>query len=193
MVKVRIFVEGEDDEKFITKLLSDLKKNNQLKISEETNNFNKYINVMHGKSKLLNYKHSKYEQVSEEIKAGAIEKVLFIFDCDFKENDKKCGGIDNSKRCFDSLIKELAWKVEIDVYIFEKNLDYFLLETINENECYEDFKSLIECLDIEKLKPNKKPIANLYKNLYPSPQFDFNHQNFNNIKQKLQNLFEGIY
>ena len=188
---VRVFVEGKDDKNFIVKLLQDLLKNNQLEVSKEIS-FEKYINIMNGKSKLLDHNQLKYEQVTKEIEIGEIEKVLFIFDCDFEEDDKKCGGIKNSKKCFNNLVKELSWKIEVDVYIFEKNLDYFLLETINENECYEDFKSLVECLDIEKLKPNKKPIANLYKNLYPSPQFDFNHPNFNNIKQKLKNLFEGI-
>ncbi len=185
---VRVFVEGSDDENFIIKLLQDLVRNNQIKKI----NFKNYINIMNGKSKLLDYNHEKYKQVAEEIKIGEIEKVLFIFDCDFEKDDKKCGGMENSKNCFDNLIGNLAWKIETDVYIFDKNLDYFLLETINKNDCYEDFNDLVDCIDIEKLKPNRKPIANLYRDLYPASQFNFKHTNFNTLKQKLKNLFEGI-
>jgi len=98
----------------------------------------------------------------------------------------------NSLACFENLKKELNWNISIDVYIFEKNLDYFLLETINTKECYEHFDKLVGCLDVEKVKPNKKPIANLYRDLYPYPQFDFKDDRFQPLKDKLIDLFKGI-
>ena len=187
-MSIRIFVEGNDDKKFIITLLNDLKKNKQIEIIDSIN-FNIYIEVMGSKTNLLNSKHIKYQKVKDKI-GFEIKKVLFVFDCDFKKDDKNCNGMKNSQKCFENLKKELNWSIPIDVYIFNRNLDYFLIETIKEKECYPHFNNLIECLDIEKLKPNKKPIANLYRDLYPYPQFDFKDSNFDELKQKLKNLFK---
>ncbi len=189
-MSLRIFVEGNDDKNFIVKLLNDLKTYKEIDILDNIN-FNNYIEVMGSKSKLLDKNHIKYNRLSQKI-GFEIKKALFIFDSDFEEDDKNCNGMENSKKCFDKLIKELDWKIEIDVYIFDKNLDYFLVETINKKECYEHFDKLVECLDVEKLKPNKKPIANLYRDLYPYPQFDFKDDRFQPVKDKLIDLFKGI-
>ena len=185
-----IIVEGNDDKNFMVTLLNDLKKNNEIDVTKSIN-FNNYIEVMGSKSKLLNHEHSKYQKLSMKI-GNDVEKVLFIFDCDFEIDDKNCNGMEESKKCFDDLIKELKWKIKSDVYIFDKNLDYFLVETINTKECYEYFDELVKCLKVEKLKPNKKPIANLYRDLYPYPQFDFKDNSFQPLKDKLIDLFKGI-
>jgi hypothetical protein len=188
---VRVFVEGSDDEKFIIKILQDLIKNKELELSKKIN-FKSYINILGSKTKLLDFTQSKYGQVTSEIELGEVQKALFIFDCDFEIDDKNCNGMDKSKKCFDLLKKNLQWNIEIDVYIFNKNLDYFLMETIKDKDCYDDFQKLINCLDVEKLKPNKKPIANLYRDLYPYPQFDFKDDRFRPLKDKLIDLFKGI-
>ena len=188
---VRIFVEGVDDEKFIIKLLNDLKNSSDIRVPSNFN-FGSIINRFGGKKKLLDSSHTKYKQVSKLIEIGEIKRALFIFDCDFEKDDNSCNGMENSKKCFDKLIKELDWNIEVDVYIFNKNLDYFLLKTINTKECYTHFNNLVECLEVETLKPNKKPIANLYRDLYPYPQFDFKDEKFQELKTKLKNLFEGI-
>jgi hypothetical protein len=142
------------------------------------------------KKQLLDYSNDKYKKMTMEVQKGKIQKVLFIFDCDFEKDDKICGGMVNSKKCIESLIKELGWDIPVDYYIFDKNLDYFLVETIKDKECYDSFESLINCLELEKIKPNKKPIANLYKDLYPYPKFDFEHKNFEPLKNKLKELFK---
>ncbi len=187
-MSLRIFVEGNDDKNFIITLLDDLKKNSEIEIGKNIN-FNAYVEVMGSKSNLLNTNHTKYKKISAKI-GFEIEKALFIFDCDFKKDDKNCNGMKKSQECFNNLKKDLNWNIEIDLYIFDKNLDYFLVETINTKECYEHFDKLIECLDVEKLKPNKKPIANLYRDLYPYPQFYFKDDRFEPIKTKLKNLFK---
>jgi len=153
-------------------------------------NFGSIINRLGGKKKLLDATHDKYRQVSQLIEIEEVKKVLFIFDCDFEKDDKNCNGMKKSLVCFEDLKKALNWNIPIDVYIFDKNLDYFLLETINTKSCYEDFDKLVKCLEVEKLKPNKKPIANLYRDLYPYPQFDFKDNRFDDLKQKLKNLFK---
>ncbi|MEA3227639.1 MAG: hypothetical protein U9P38_01070, partial [Campylobacterota bacterium] len=55
---------------------------------------------------------------------------------------------------------------------------------------FEKDDKLCNCLESEKIKPNKKPIANMYRDLYPYPKFDFKHEKFDLLKQKLQNLFK---
>jgi len=184
---VKLIVEGDNDKKFFTKLLNHLANNGKLKKRD----FSSYIMHMGGKSKLLDADNSKYiKTLTPQVKNDKLKKALFIFDCDFEKDNRNCNGMEKSKKCFDILIKALNWDIEIDVYILNRNLDYFLIETIKDKDCYKHFKELIDCLDIEKLKPNRKPIANLYRDLYPYPQFDFNHKNFNELKQKLKNLFE---
>ncbi len=159
---VRVFVEGIDDEKFIIKLLNDLKSSSDIEVPKAFN-FGSIINRLGGKKKLLDFNHEKYKQVSELIEIDEIRKALFIFDCDFEKDDKTCNGMKKSLECFENLKKE----------------------------CYEHFDDLIKCLDVEKLKPNKKPIANLYRDLYPYPQFDLKDDRFNELKEKLKNLFKG--
>jgi hypothetical protein len=183
-----IIVEGKDDKNFIVSLLNDLKKNNEIEV-EDRINFHDYIEVMGGKAKLLDSNNSKYTKLKMKIENYDIKKSLFIFDCDFKIDDTHCNGMKESRQCFDDLLKNLNWDIPIELYIFDRNLDYFLIETIKSKECYENFDSLIDCLDVEKVKPNKKPIANLYRDLYPYPQFDFKDNRFNELKTKLKNLF----
>ena len=189
-MSIRIIVEGNDDKNFIISFLNYLKSIGELKVLENIN-FQNYIEVMKGKSKLLDSNNIKYKRLSQKI-AYRIKGVLFIFDCDFSKDDNKCGGMINSKRCFEELKEALNWNIFIDYFIFDKNLDYFLLETIKERECYENFNSLVDCLEVEKLKPNKKPIANLYKDLQPYPPFDFKHQKFQPLKDKLIELFKHL-
>ena len=180
---VRIFVEGEDDKKFIIALFRFLKKNN--KINFESNSvFDEYITVMKNKSKLLDI--NNYTDISEIVEKK-IKRVLFIFDCDFEIDDKRCNGIENSEICFDNLKKELNWNVEIDHYIFNRNLDYFISETIEKEHC---LLQIEECLELNTLKPNRKPLSALYSIMYPKAPYNLVHPNFDELKQKLQNLFK---
>ncbi|KIM10373.1 MAG: hypothetical protein KU38_07725 [Sulfurovum sp. FS08-3] len=187
-MSLRIFVEGNDDKNFIVSILNDLKSKQMIIVAENTN-FNNYIEVMGSKKNLLDSAHDKYKKISSKINFE-IKRSLFIFDCDFVKDDNDCNGMEKSKECFDTLIENLKWKIDIDVHIFNRNLDYFLIETIKDKECYEHFDNLVTCLEVESVKPNKKPIANLYRDLYPYPKFDFNHPHFDEFKTKLQNLFE---
>lgn len=184
-----IFVEGKDDKNFIIALLNDLKKNKNINVDDNIN-FDNYIETMGGKSKLLDATHSKYKKTFMKVDNDEITKALFIFDCDFEKDDKTCNGMDKSLFCYENLIQQLNWNIDFDCYIFNRNLDYFLIETIKDKECYENFDGLIECLEVENIQPNKKPIANLYRDLYPYPKFDFSDERFNELKIKLINLFK---
>ncbi|MDQ7086177.1 MAG: hypothetical protein Q9M36_15260 [Sulfurovum sp.] len=124
-----IIVEGKDDKNFFISLLNDLKKNNKI-IVQDNINFDDYIEVMGGKSKLLDSHHTKYKKLKMKIDNGDVDKALFIFDCDFEIDDKNCNGMEKSQKCYDDLIVDLKWNIKSNVHIFNKNLDYFLVETI---------------------------------------------------------------
>ncbi|MFK5971029.1 MAG: hypothetical protein QM487_13055 [Candidatus Marithrix sp.] len=179
---VKIIVEETDDKNLLMALLRDLNLGDKSKLPS-------YFEIMGGKSPLLDFEQRKYNKLNGQIELNKITKVLFIFDCDLEEDDKKCGGIEKSEQCFNRLKEKLNWNIDIDYYIFNRNLDYFLVDTITpetRQQCFTDFE---ECIDLKKIKPNRKPIANLYRDLYPQNPYDFSHKKFNTLKQKLINLF----
>jgi uncharacterized protein YutE (UPF0331/DUF86 family) len=178
---VKIICEGSDDKTFLRLLLNDLKKTSSV---PDIENFDGYIEKMGGKSKLLD--SSKYRLLNKQI-GTKIKKVLFVFDCDFEEDDKLCGGMQNSIDAIESLIKKLDWKIEVDYYIFNKNLDYFIIDTLDKKD---DFLACEECFNLKELNKNRKILTCIYKSLYPKKPFDFSHQNFNKLKTKLKNLFK---
>jgi hypothetical protein len=179
---VRVFVEGEDDKKFIISLFLFLKKNGQITF-ESNANFDDFITIMGNKSKLLNV--DSYIDKSPIIKKKG-KKVLFLFDCDLDTDDKKCGGIEKSEECFTKLKNELDWNIPIDYYIFNRNLDYFIAETIEKEHC---LLQIERCLDLNVLKPNRKPLAALYGIMYPKAPYNLEHTNFDVLREKLINLF----
>jgi uncharacterized protein YutE (UPF0331/DUF86 family) len=178
---VRIFCEGSDDKTFLRLLLNDLKKSGDI-IGFE--NFDSIVKIMGGKSNLLN--KDSYETINKQI-GKQISKVLFIFDCDFEEDDKSCGGLEKSKKVIEDLIIELYWKIEVDYYIFNKNLDYFIIDTLDKKE---NFLGCEECFKLKELNKNRKILTCIYKSLYPKKPFDFSHENFDELKEKLKNLFK---
>jgi hypothetical protein len=178
---VKIICEGSDDKTFLRLLLNDLKKTSSV---PDIENFDGYIEKMGGKSKLLDA--SKYKLLNKQI-GTKVKKVLFIFDCDFQEDDKVCGGLENSKKAIEDLIVQLDWKIEVDYYIFNKNLDYFIIDTLDKKD---NFLGCEECFKLKELNKNRKILTCIYKSLYPKKPFDFEHQNFDKLKQKLKNLFK---
>ncbi len=178
---VRIFCEGSDDKTFLRLLLNDLKKSQNI-IGQH--NFDSIIKVMGGKSNLLDKK--SYKTVNKQV-GKQIKKVLFVFDCDFIEDDNICGGLENSIKAIEKLITTLDWKIEVDYYIFNKNLDYFIIDTIDKKE---NFLGCEECFELKELNKNRKILTCIYKSLYPKKPFDFSHPNFNELKHKLKKLFK---
>lgn len=178
---VKIICEGSDDKTFLRLLLNDLKKSNDIL---GIKNFDAYIEIMGGKENLLN--HENYRTISKDIKKG-VTQILFIFDCDFEEDDNKKNGMKNSKKSIESLITKLDWEIEVNYYIFNKNLDYFIIDTLDKRD---NFLGCEECFDLKKLNKNRKILTCIYKSMYPRKPFDFTHENFNPLKQKLKNLFK---
>jgi len=178
---VRIVCEGIDDEGFLKSLLR------HLKIRNKDYDFNQNIQNTNGKSNLLKAKTYK-ENLSLDV-GKSVKKVLFVFDADFSTDDKICGGLQNSQECIKQLITSLNWSIETDYYIFDKNLDDFIIKTLSKEQ-QQCFKKFDKCLDIEVKNKNKKISTCIYKKLYPQTPYDFSHKNFNALKQKLTELFQ---
>jgi hypothetical protein len=178
---MRVFCEGIDDKFFIIGLLKHLEVNGELNAKPE---YGKYVYPKGCKSKLLDIHNYKKES---KLVGKSIKKVLFIFDADFPENNHKDGGLEKSKITIKKLIQDLNWNIKTDYYIFDKNLDDFIMKTIEKKACFEEFE---KCLEIEAKNKNKKISTCIYKKLYPNSPYDFSHQNFNELKTKLTNLFQ---
>jgi len=190
MVKVAIFHEGNAKKTHDNELLKLLIKALELPINKI-----KFVG-MDTKSNFFKKENDNYKELLLDIKRKAIKKVLFVVDADYRENDSKYGGYQNTKIELEKIIKALSLENTSDIYITcdpnDKSgyLESLILSTIpkEQKECIENF---LECSDF-KSKENHKAILNqIYKTAYPKAPFDFTHENFNELKQKLQTLFEG--
>jgi hypothetical protein len=146
------------------------------------------------KSNFFKPNSSAYKELLSEIKDETISKILFVIDADYEKNDSKYGGYKNTKIRLEKVINRLKIKNCSDLYITcdpnTKNgyLESLILSSIpkEQKECIETF---LDCSEF-KSKENDKAILNqIYKSAYPKAPFDFSHKNFNELKQKLQNLF----
>jgi len=147
------------------------------------------------KSNFFKLNNRTYNELKVEISEKAIEKILFVIDADYEQNDSKYGGYKNTKRELQSIIKVLRLEEYSDIYITcDPNnqcgyLESLILSTIpvKEKVCIESF---LECSEF-KSKENHKAILNqIYKTAYPNAPFDFSHSNFDELKEKLKKLFE---
>jgi len=189
MVKVAIFHEGNNKKTHDNQLLKLLLENLALDVNKV-----KFIG-MGNKSEFFKIDNNNYKELKLDIKRNAISKILFVIDADYIETNAKYGGFDNTLEEIIAIRKELNIYEISDVFITcdldtkEGYLESLILSTIpvEQQECIETF---LECNDF-KSKENHKAILNqIYKTAYPNAPFDFSHQNFNELKQKLKNLFK---
>ena len=189
MVKVAIFHEGNNKKTHDNELIALLIK--QLRLDIERVKFF----GMGSKGNFFKIDHKNYKELKLDIELRNVSKVLFVVDADYEENDKTYGGYANTKRELEKFIEKLGIKDISDIYIMCEPsskcgyLESFILSTIpqKQKECIETF---LDCSEF-KSKENHKAILNqIYKIAYPNAPFDFSHPNFNELKQKLINLFE---
>jgi len=149
------------------------------------------------KSNFFKSEHPSYKNLKNLIECEEINKLLFVVDADYEHNDKKHGGYKNTENALKNIIDELGFQDYSDIYIVcdpktkEGYLESLILSTIPEqhNLCIQNFLSCSEF----KSKENHKSILNqIYKIAYPNKPYDFSHENFDTLKQKLRNLFEEI-
>ena len=146
------------------------------------------------KSNFFKIEYKGYKSLQLKIEEEEITKILFVVDADYEKNDTQYGGYENTERMLKAVISDLNLEDYAEIYITcdpEDQCGYlesFILSTIPDTHkaCIEHF---LHCSEF-KSKENHKSILNqIYKMAYPKAPFDFSHQNFNGLKQKLSGLF----
>ncbi|SFV71321.1 hypothetical protein MNB_SV-13-74 [hydrothermal vent metagenome] len=186
MVKSLILCEGGDDEAFIRLFLKSLK--SDLRKIE--------IKKLSSKSNFFKLKMYQDENILAKIDTQ-YNKILFIFDSDYKETGETNNGFYKSKSSIEEIIikiKEyLGFDFYTDYYIVcnpitkNGNLEHLILSTLDKKpkECMED---LLNCIKPYHTDSNKKILLTGYKTIFKEPLYNFSHPNFNLLKQKLQAL-----
>jgi hypothetical protein len=150
---------------------------------------------MDAKSNFFKLENYNYIELRSYIKNEEINKLLLVVDADYEQNDKKYGGYENTEEALKNIIDELEFEIYSDIYIVcdpeikEGYLESLILSSIpsKHENCIEGFLSCSEF----KSKENDKSILNqIYNIAYPNEPYNFSHQNFEELKQKLRNLFE---
>ena len=168
---VAILHEGKTDKNFFTTLFQSY----DLDVNEDKV---KYYNF-EGIDNIFQVGHSYYDEIESD---NIVSKMLIVIDADnnYKEHQEK----------LEELIGNLDFKsIDIDFFIMsdesqEGNLESFLLSVLDDEqkECIKTFR---ECYSYIL---NDKWAYNTFYKQKKHP-FDFNHENFNILKQKLNNLF----
>jgi len=147
------------------------------------------------KSNFFKVDNVKYEILKLQIEEEAISKILFVVDADYECHDNKCGGSKKTKLALENVIKDLYLSKISDIYVTcdprtnDGYLESLILSTIpnKQKKCIENF---LHCSNF-KSKENHKSILNeIYKKAYPNAPYDFTHENFDELKEKLKNLLE---
>jgi len=168
---VGIIHEGKTDKEFFTTLLETYN-------LPDTQNDIKYYNF-EGINNIFNINHSYYDEIEKD---NILSSILIVIDADKKHDEYDAK--------LNELIKDLSFNsIEVDYYIMcdddkKGNLESFLLSILDDEQklCIKHFR---ECY---KYDLSDKWAYNTFYKQKKHP-FDFNHPNFDELKQKLQNLF----
>lgn len=185
MKNLIIFHEGKSiDKSFFELLISALGKD-----SEKIEFYG-----MGGKSNFFKKNNINYSNMLLEI--DEVDKILFIIDSDY-ETEKKFGGYDNTLKEIEIIQNELNIKEISDTFIaYDKNsenkegyLESLILSSLTDeqNDCIQTF--LEKCPEFKGKNSHKSIFNIIYKNAYPNKPFNFEHPNFDELREKLKNLF----
>jgi hypothetical protein len=170
---VAIIHEGKTDKEFFTTILNAFDLPN-------TQNDIKYYDFK-GIDNIFKISHDYYNEIEEE---NILTSLLIVIDAD--------KNYDNHKQELETLIKNLSFDtIKLDYFIMcdydnnNGNLESFLLSILDDNQkkCIEKFRDCYEYKLTDKWA---------YNSFYKQKEhpFDFNHPNFDILKQKLQKLFK---
>jgi len=141
-----------------------------------------------GKDNLFNISHKHYSEIEGDL--PKIEKILLVADADNETDPNPNRGYNASDEKLKGTIDDLGFEVPIDYYIMcdenkEGNLESFLLSVLDDTQkkCIHTFR------DCYKYELSDKWAYNTFYKQKKHP-FDFSHENFNDLKTKLKNLFK---
>ncbi|CAA6819561.1 MAG: Unknown protein [uncultured Sulfurovum sp.] len=148
-----------------------------------------YYYDFEGKDNLFNISHQYYDEIEKNF-LSKVNKILLVVDADNEKDPNPNRGFIASENKLKETIKGLSFFVPIDYYIMcdennEGNLESFLLSILDDTqkECIQKFR------DCYKYELTDKWAYNSFYKQKKEP-FDFEHPNFNTLKQKLQTLFK---
>ena len=175
---VIIAYEGKSDREFFDTLLDEC--------NLDKNRVTYY--EFEGKDNIFNIGHSYYDEIEKHL--NKIQKILLVVDADNDKDPNPNRGYGASEKKLKEIIENLDFDLPIKYYIMcdsnrEGNLESFLLSVLDDKqkECIAKFRS---CYKYEL--SDKWAYNTFYKQKkYP---FDFSHQNFTPLKQKLKWLFD---
>ncbi|MFI3219533.1 MAG: hypothetical protein QX189_10490 [Methylococcales bacterium] len=185
MSKVAIFCEGSTDIIFLKEFIGYL--------GFRKDDVDPYI--MKGKSHFFE-EHKYYDRVKKQLESESINKILFVIDADtVDKNNSNHDGFENTEKELKDLIVKLGFEGVSDYHIMchpkNKNgyLESLILSTIDEQtrHCIECF---LECSQLASKEDHKDIVHKIYNKLYPNEPYNFDHENFNNLRIKLENLFK---
>lgn len=177
-----ILHEGKDDKKYIKRIC------NYLKIQVTDENFYE----MRDKSTFFKEENEIYQLIKAN---SRISKMLFVLDADYKTNDSVYGGCDNAQREILKMIEKLGLSDRSDYYItcdpttkdgYFETL-FFSCVPDDLKNCYDAF---MKCSGFNQKENYKTIMTKLHEMASPKKPYDFEHPNFNELKQKLKNLFK---
>ncbi len=184
---VKIVCEGKTDKNKISELLE------FLEITYTQDNFI----VMGNKSNIFKQEDDKYKTLLKLKEVDKIESILFVVDADYEKDNNIYGGYDNTKNEIEKLLVTLDIKNISDYYITcnldtkDGFLESLLLSTVEDNlkDCYDEF---LDCIEFNEKNHHKYIMEQLHKITQPEKPYDFDHKNFNELKEKLINIFDII-
>lgn len=149
----------------------------------------------HGMGSKSNFfKPENYTFFKQAVDTNQIDKILFIVDADYIENDAVYGGYHNTKNALDNIINQLDFQTVSRAYIVcdpasqTGYLESLILSTIPDAQknCIERF---LECSQFHSKENHKAILNNIYKMAYPKAPYNFAHPHFDLLKSELTNLF----
>ena len=178
---VAILFEGKTDKQFLEQIC----KSYTLPVDKI-----KYFNFK-GKDNLFNISNSNYNELEKDINIlEKINAILIVTDADKESDIHPYRGFETTKNKLEETIEKLAFTIPVDYYIMcdenkQGNLESFLLSVLDDRQkkCISRFT---KCYEYDL---NDKWVYNTFYKQKKHP-FDFKHQNFDLLKDKLMNLFK---
>jgi hypothetical protein len=176
-----ILHEGKDDKKYIKRICTHLK----IEVTDEI------FYELGNKSNFFKEDHLAYKNIENNPR---ISKILFVLDIDYEKNDHKSGGYSNTRNKIEQIIKKLELDSISDYYLAcdpntrDGYFESLLLSCTSDElkKCYNDF---MKCSGYNGKENQKTVITKLHELASPEKPYDYNHKNFDEIKEKLQELF----
>ncbi|MEN9372578.1 MAG: hypothetical protein RIR79_130 [Pseudomonadota bacterium] len=200
MKSIAILHEGNDKNSLDAALIKKLLKN-FLGLTEDTIKEQVEFYGMGIKSNFFKTAHLPYKKLQQYVANGVTKKILFIIDADDVKNDARYGGFKNTESELNSIIEHLGLQAISSVYIMhdpntEDKTGYvesFLLSTLSSERMGCIMQFLI-CCGFELKEGDKSVYQRIFDSkeslAHPFSPYNFDHENYNELKNKLKALFE---